>query len=157
MAKEIERKFLVDDLEAAVAAAVKSSHIMQGYLSAEPEATVRVRVRDDKGFLTVKSKNQGAERGEWEYEIPLTDAQELLALSQTTIIDKTRYIVPYDGHNWEVDVFASPRKIVVAEVELEAADDALPLPAWIGREVTGLTEYYNSTIAAGVGNAEKFS
>lgn len=149
MAKEIERKFLVRDPEAARAAATGSRHIRQGYLSADPEATVRVRLADDRGYLTVKSRNRGAERDEWEYEIPARDAEEMLRLSRTPVIDKTRWLVPYGGHVWEVDEFRSPRQLIVAEVELGSADEKLELPAWVGEEVTGDPAYYNSNLARG--------
>ncbi len=147
MGKEIERKFIVADPDSAIAAAASSSHIVQGYLSPAPEATVRVRLRDDRGFLTVKSPNRGAERGEWEYEIPAADARELMALSQTPVIDKRRYLVPHDGLLWEVDVFTSPRELVLAEVELPEADFPVTLPSWIGEEVTSNPAYFNSTLA----------
>lgn len=147
MGREIERKFLVADPARAIAGATASSHIMQGYLSAAKEATVRVRVRDDRGFLTVKSPNRGAERGEWEYEIPVGDARELLALSQTALIDKRRYLVPVGGLVWEVDVFTSPRELVLAEVELPEADFPVNLPPWVGEEVTTNPAYFNSTLA----------
>jgi len=147
MATEIERKFLVADPEAAIAAAVASSRIVQGYLSPAKEATVRVRMCGDTGYLTVKSQNRGAARGEWEYEIPAGDARELLALSRTPIIDKTRYLIPYAGHVWELDVFTSPRALVLAEVELAAEGESLDLPPWLGPEVTGNPDYYNSNIA----------
>lgn len=146
MAKEIERKFLVREPEAAIAAASSASHIRQGYLSAAKEATVRVRVRDDKGYLTVKSPNRGACRGEWEYEIPLADALELLGLSRTPLIDKTRYLIPFAGHVWELDVFSAPRPLILAEVELTDENEPVELPPWIGIEVTGNPAYYNSNL-----------
>lgn len=148
MGKEIERKFLVADPAAAIAAATSATHIVQGYLSPAPEATVRVRLRDNSGFLTVKSPNRGAERGEWEYEIPASDARELLALSRTPLIDKTRYLIPAgDGLTWEVDVFTSPRSLVLAEIELPEADFPVSLPVWLGAEVTSDPAYFNSSIA----------
>lgn len=147
MALEIERKFLVADLEGALAGAVSSERIAQGYLSAAPEATVRVRVRGGRGWLTVKSPNRGAVRGEWEYEIPEADARELLALSQTGVIDKVRYIVPFGGRRWEVDVFERPAGVVLAEVELPQENEPVELPSWIGREVTGDSRFYNSSLA----------
>ncbi len=147
MSKEIERKFLVADLDAAIATVTASSHIRQGYLSPAKEATVRVRVLDNKGYLTVKSPNRGASRGEWEYEIPATDAEELLALSRTQLIEKTRYFVPFRGHTWEVDVVTAPRRLILAEVELNAENEEVALPPWLGKEVTGNPRYYNSTIA----------
>lgn len=147
MAIEIERKFLVDDIDAALAGAVACERIAQGYLSADPDATVRVRIRGERGFLTVKSRNRGAERGEWEYEIPEADARELLALSRTPIVDKVRHQVPFGGLVWEVDVFSCPAGLVLAEVELPRADARLTLPDWVGREVTSDPRYFNSNLA----------
>ncbi len=146
MGKEIERKFLVSDPGAAIAAAGASVRIVQGYLSANPDATVRVRLKGEQGFITVKSRNVGAERGEWEYEIPAADARELLSLSVTPIIDKTRYLIDYEGYMWELDVFVSPRRLIVAEIELNSVDDVPTLPEWIAEEVTGNPQYYNSNI-----------
>lgn len=147
MAIEIERKFLVADLDAALAGAVACERIAQGYLSADPEATVRVRIRGERGFLTVKSRNRGAERGEWEYEIPESDARELLGLSQTPIIDKVRHRVPFGGLVWEVDVFSRPAGLVLAEVELPRADVSVCLPPWVGADVTSDARYFNSNLA----------
>lgn len=147
MGKEIERKFLVGNLHEAIAAAQSSVRIMQGYLSTNKDATVRVRLCAGQGILTIKSRNIGAERGEWEYAIPEKDARELLAMSVTPIIDKTRYLVEYEGHTWEVDVFELPCSMVVAEVELTDANEPLELPNWIAEEVTGDSRYYNSNIA----------
>lgn len=147
MAIEIERKFLVDDLDAALAGSVACERIAQGYLSADPDATVRVRIRGERGFLTVKSRNRGAERGEWEYEIPEADVRELLALSRTPIVDKVRHRVPFGGLMWEVDVFSRPAGLVLAEVELPRADARITLPYWVGREVTSDPRYFNSNLA----------
>ncbi len=144
---EIERKFLIADLNAAINAAVDSSEIAQGYLSTNPEATVRVRVRGNRGYLTVKSKTHGLQRGEWEYEIPAADANELLNLCQSRVLRKMRYIVPFEGFTWEVDVFSDPAIPAMAEVELPSADARPALPAWLGPEVTGNPAYYNSTLA----------
>lgn len=149
MGKEIERKYLVSDPASAIAKARVAMHIVQGYLSPNPDATVRVRIKDDKGYLTIKSRNVGIERGEWEYEIPVTDAEDLLRLSVTPIIDKTRYEVEYAGYVWEVDVFESPKKLVIAEAELNSADEMPTLPEWIAEEVTGDPQYYNSNITKG--------
>lgn len=143
---EIERKFLVNDVAAALASATSASEIAQGYLSTSPDATVRVRIRDDHGFLTVKSKNHGIERGEWEYEIPVNDARELLTLSQTPVLRKVRHLVPFKGFIWEVDVFSTPAGLVLAEVELPTADTQPELPVWLGPEVTGNPAYYNSNL-----------
>ena len=147
MAKEIERKFLVqgDAYRAMSAGCVK---IEQGYLSTDPERTVRVRVADRKAFITIKSKNEGNVRGEWEYEIPLSDARELLALC-TRRISKDRIIVPCaDGLKWEIDEFHGALEgLVLAEIELPCADFSISLPPFIGREVSGDPAYYNSNLA----------
>lgn len=149
MAKEIERKFLVANPADAFAAAKAAEHIVQGYLSARKEATVRVRLRGNRAFITVKSPNRGAERGEWEYEIPFADARELLELSQTPVLDKTRHLVDFEGHTWEVDEFHGDLAgLVLAEVELQRADEHVILPPWIGKEVTGNPAYYNSSLAS---------
>ena len=147
MGKEIERKFLVTDHEAVKAASRESVMISQCYLSVDPERTVRVRLRDNRGFLTVKGLTRGATRPEYEYEIPEGEAREMLRLCIGQVIDKTRYLVDYEGHTWEVDEFHSPRSLWVAEAELKNESEELILPPWIGREVTGIPEYYNSSIA----------
>lgn len=148
MATEIERKFTVID-QSYREMAVRSSHIQQGYLSAKKEATVRVRIRDHRGYITVKGVNHGAERKEWEYEVPLDDAREMLGLSQTRVIDKTRYVVPFGGRDWEVDEFGGDlAPLVVAEVELPSVDAEVELPPFVGEEVTGDLRYYNSSLAS---------
>lgn len=148
MAKEIERKFLVTD-DSYRRLATKSFRIVQGYISREPERTVRVRVRDNEGFLTIKGLTQGVERDEWEFQIPHADAIEMLnRVCLPGAVDKTRYIVAYEGYTWEVDEFhgvLSP--LVVAEVELEDAACQPSLPPFIGKEVSGDPEYYNSSLA----------
>lgn len=148
MAKEIERKFLVSDRRFA-SEAVSRLEIRQAYLSAEPDATVRLRIIGEKAWLTVKSRNIGAERGEWEYEIPATDACEMLTATGRPYLYKTRYIVPAaDGLKWEVDEFHNPcHGLTVAEIELPQADFPFSRPAWLGDEVTGDPRYYNSEIA----------
>ncbi len=147
MATEIERKYLVKD-DSYRAMAVEIKEIAQCYLSREVDATVRVRRCGDSAYLTVKSRNHGAARGEWEYEIPLADAGELAALAGGWAIEKNRYIVPWDGHEWEVDEFhGRHRGLVVAEVELAATDENFSLPPFAGEEVTGDPRYYNSTLA----------
>ncbi|MDE7389204.1 MAG: CYTH domain-containing protein [Muribaculaceae bacterium] len=148
MATEIERKFLVTG-DGFRREATRSERIRQGYLSLRPEATVRVRVRSDKACITVKGLTCGASRSEWEYEVPKADAEAMLALCEGAIVDKVRHLVPGpDGHVWEVDEFASPvAGLIVAEVELGGEDEAVALPSWTGREVTGDPRYYNSTFA----------
>ena len=153
MAKEIERKYLVLSQkyknEATMAIA-----IAQGYISTAPERTVRVRLKGDKGYITVKGITRGCERNEWEYEIPVADAREMLSLMcEGEVLSKTRYIVPFaDGLKWEIDEFhGSLQGLVLAEVELPSTDAVLhPLPDFIGREVTGDERYYNSVLAAGI-------
>ena len=145
--KEIERKFLVaGDFRGEVSGA---SHIVQGYLSSARGRTVRVRLRDDRGWITVKGPAQGLTRIEWEKEIPAEEARLLLSLCEPGIIDKTRHLVPSaDGkHTWEVDEFHGDNAgLLVAEIELASEDDAFPRPAWLGEEVTGDRRYYNSSL-----------
>ena len=146
MAVEIERKFLVnshDDRNMASACHT----IVQGYLSKEPERTVRIRIKDDKGFITVKGKTIGCKRLEFEYEIPLDDAKDMLKLCLSPILEKKRYIVNYCGFKWEIDEFEGYlAPLVMAEVELPDESLPLQLPAFIGEEVTGNPKYYNSNL-----------
>lgn len=146
MAKEIERKFLVaGDYKQA---AVSSSHIVQGYIGRTPSLTFRIRLRDERGYLTVKGRTDkaGMSRDEWEYEIPAADARELLAHSDGTI-DKRRYMVPAGRHTFEVDEFFGANEgLTMAEVELSSPDEAFERPAWLGDEVTGDKRYYNSQL-----------
>ena len=147
MAKEIERKFLVTD-ESYKSMATEIRTMMQAYLSTRPEATVRVRIADGCGFLTVKSKNRGAERDEWEYPIPVGDARIMLRrCARGSILQKRRYLVPFEGFTWEVDEFGGDHAgLVVAEVELPSADTVAPLPPFVGEEVTGDPHDYNSNL-----------
>lgn len=146
MGVEIERKYLVKD-NSFKEMAISRSHIMQGYLCREPERTVRVRVRDDKGYITVKGKNEGAVRLEFEYEIPRHDAEEMLGLCSGKILDKTRYIVDYEGFSWEIDEFHNlDEPLTVAEIELPYTETEFDIPAFIGEEVTGNPKYYNSML-----------
>lgn len=150
MAKEIERKFLVRD-DSYKALAVGSDEIAQGYISANPDGTVRVRLKGEKAFLTVKTRNQGCVRNEWEYEIPVADARQMLENCQGSIISKTRYYVPAgDGLQWEVDEFHGIRRgLTVAEIELPSEGTAFAIPSFIGDEVTGDPAYYNSSLSRG--------
>ena len=149
MAVEIERKFLVAGEYKPFA--TESVHISQGYLNSASGRTVRVRVRGDKGYLTVKgpSKDGGLSRFEWEMEIPLADAEAMLELCETGVIDKTRWLIPAgDGvHIWEVDEFHGANEgLVVAEIELTSESDSFERPSWLGPEVTGDRRYYNSQL-----------
>lgn len=145
MAREIERKFLVEgDYKSA---AVSSSHIVQGYICSTGGRTVRVRLRDERAYLTIKgaSDDGGLSRFEWETEIPSGDARELLHLAVGALIDKHRYLVPVGRHTFEVDEFHGDNEgLTLAEVELTSVDEEYPCPEWLGREVTGDRRYYNS-------------
>ena len=130
-------------------AATKATHITQGYLCSVPERTVRVRVKGDKGYMTVKGigSDSGASRFEWEKEIPVEDVRELLKICEPGVIDKTRYLVPAGRHTFEVDEFYGDNEgLVVAEVELSSEDEEFVRPEWLGEEVTGDARYYNSML-----------
>lgn len=148
MAKEIERKFLVKD-RSFMSMAGKVDRIEQGYVSLRPGGTVRVRIKNDRAYLTVKGLNKGAVRDEWEYEIPLKDAREMVdRVTEGIVIKKLRYNVDYQGRKWEVDVFEGVHQgLILAEVELESADAPIELPPFIGDEVTGDIRYYNSVLS----------
>lgn len=147
MAKEIERKFLVKgDFKPFVS---KQTRIVQGYLSAVPERTVRVRIKGDKGFLTIKGIGNvsGASRYEWEKEIPISETEELLKICEPGVIDKTRFLVKAGPHTFEVDEFYGENNgLVVAEIELGSETESFEKPSWLGEEVTGDTKYYNSML-----------
>ena len=146
MAQEIERKFLVKD-DSFKKLAYSSSRIAQGYICSGRGRTVRVRIRDEKGFLTIKGPagENGLSRYEWEKEIPLDEAQELMKLCEPGMIDKTRYLVQCGKHVFEVDEFYGENEgLVIAEVELASEDEMFEKPDFIGEEVTGIAKYYNS-------------
>lgn len=145
MAVEIERKFLVISDSYRDYATHKCT-IKQGYLSRKPESTVRIRIKDDRGFITIKGITVGAARKEWEYPIPVADAMEMLRLCEGAIISKTRYFVPFGDLTWEIDEFDSPRRLTIAEVELSSEDENITLPPFVGHEVTGDPAYYNSNL-----------
>lgn len=151
MAKEIERKYLVLD-QGYKNEATEAIEIAQGYLCRDPKRTVRVRIKGRCAYLTVKGVTKGCVRDEWEYEINVDDAREMLRLCDGAILSKTRHFVPKDGLVWEVDEFHGTLEgLRVAEVELPSADYQMPaLPDFAGREVTGDERYYNSCLAAGV-------
>ena len=147
MPQEIERKFLVTGEYKSQAYA--QSRIVQGYISSARGRTVRVRIRDGRGFLTIKgaTNESGTSRYEWEKEIPLDEARELLKLCEPGIIDKTRYLVRSGQHTFEVDEFYGENEgLTVAEVELSSEDEPFVKPAFVGREVTGDARYYNSQL-----------
>ena len=144
MAQEIERKYLVVGEYKHLAH--NSMHLIQGYI-ASGKRTVRVRVSDDGAWLTIKgpSLNGGLSRYEWEKEIDVKEAMELLQLAEGAVIDKVRYYVDYEGHTIEVDEFHGDNEgLVMAEIELQSEDERVVLPKWLGREVTGEKRFYNS-------------
>jgi CYTH domain-containing protein len=146
MAKEIERKFLVSG--ESWKAAPPGTTYRQGYLSSHPERSVRVRSDGKKATLTIKGLTRGATRDEFEYEIPPADADVLLdQLCERPLIEKTRYLVPFGGRTWEIDVFGGDNQgLVVAEVELPSEDQPLTLPPWAAREVTHDPRYFNANL-----------
>ena len=147
MANEIERKFLVKGEFKNLAS--KETRIVQGYLSSIPERTVRVRIKGDKGFITIKGigNTSGATRYEWEKEIPTTEVEELLKICEPGVIDKTRYLVKVGNHTFEVDEFYGENQgLTVAEIELSSESEDFVKPEWLGDEVTGDTKYYNSML-----------
>lgn len=147
VATEIERKFLVRDTR--FLAGDPGVPFRQGYLSRDPDRTVRVRVAGDQGFLTIKGRPDGPSRPEFEFEVPLDDARELLGLCAGSLIEKTRHRIDHDGLTWDVDVFEGANEgLVIAEVELPTVDHAVALPDWVGVEVTGDVRYYNSRLVA---------
>ena len=147
MAQEIERKFLVKgDFKSEV---FKSTRITQGYLSSVPERTVRVRVKGEKGFITIKGigNESGASRYEWEKEIPVDEVRDLLKVCEPGVIDKTRYLVKNGDYTFEVDEFYGDNDgLTVAEIELPSEDAVFNKPEWLGDEVTGDVRFYNSML-----------
>ena len=146
MAHEIERKFLVRDDGWRDGAAGR--RIRQGYLSLDPERTVRVRLGPDRAWLSVKGRTHRLRRLEFEYPIPLDDAAALLALCEGAVVDKTRHEVRHGEHTWEVDEFHGANAgLVVAEIELAHEDEPFLRPPWLGNEVSGDARYYNARLA----------
>ena len=150
MAIEIERKFLVADTSAqAPWRAAPGVAFCQGYLNRDKTRTVRVRIAGDAAFLTIKGVSVGATRAEFEYPIPVADAQVLLALCDGPLIEKTRHVLVYQGTTWEVDDFAGDNAgLVVAEVELLSEAQTFEKPDWLGDEVTQDARYFNSNLAS---------
>ena len=147
MPLEIEHKFLVRGEYKTLASS--STHIMQGYICSGKGRPVRVRVRDDKGYLTIKgpSLDGGLSRYEFEKEITLDEAKRLMSLCEPGIIDKRRYLVPFKGHVFEVDEFYGDNEgLTMAEVELSSVDESFEKPDFIGRDVTGDRRFYNSSL-----------
>jgi CYTH domain-containing protein len=146
---EIERKFLVTSTTFLDEFCAKN-RIVQGYLSSVPERTVRVRIKGDKGFLTIKGKSSdsGMSRMEWEKEIALEEAEQLLRLCEAGVIDKIRYEIPVGKHLYEVDVFSGENDgLILAEIELESENETFEKPNWLGIEVTNDNRYYNAYLS----------
>ena len=152
MAQEIERKFLIsgDGWKSGIES---SARLQQGYLSTSAKATVRVRIYDDsKAVLTLKGRQEGISRAEFEYAIPLEDARELMEIARPNIVEKRRYKVPFEAHVWEVDVFEGQHAgLILAEVEMRSADEHVALPSWIGREVSDDDRYANASLSRNPG------
>ncbi|MDM5264659.1 CYTH domain-containing protein [Sulfurovum sp. XTW-4] len=146
MGVEIERKFLID--ETKLPTLQNGYTIKQGYIQTIDHTTVRIRVRGQEAFLTIKGKSQGATRLEFEYPISLNDAEEMLTnLCHASHVEKTRYLVEYEGHTWEVDIFEGSNKgLMIAEIELKSEDEAFPLPEWVTKEVTEDVRYFNANL-----------
>ncbi|MCX8210889.1 MAG: adenylate cyclase [Bdellovibrionota bacterium] len=146
MAKEIERKFLISS-ESWKDKVTRAITIKQGYLSSEPTRTVRIRIAGEQGFLTIKGRSVGFTRPEFEYEIPVTDALEMIELCEQPVIEKIRYLVIEYGKTWEVDVFSGVNEgLTLAEIELDSEGEEFVLPAWIGAEVSDDPRYFNSSL-----------
>lgn len=146
MGKEIERKFLLanDDWKSLVS---RSHSIQQGYLNSDPLRTVRIRIKDDLGFLTIKGKNVGISRLEFEYNIPLDEALTMIGLCEKPLIQKVRNIVTVNAQTWEIDEFSGINEgLVLAEIELADENTVVNLPHWIGEEVSHDSRYYNSNL-----------
>ena len=146
---EIERKFLVIS-EAFIGESFAQKRIVQAYLSSVPERTVRIRIKGDKGFITIKGKSNdsGTTRLEWEKEISLSEAESLLSICESGIIDKIRYEVKVGNHVFEVDVFSGENEgLIIAEIELQSENEWFEKPIWLGEEVTNDERFYNSFLS----------
>ncbi|HNZ42927.1 MAG TPA: CYTH domain-containing protein [Bacteroidales bacterium] len=148
MPNEIEHKFLVNKGLWAGVSPEKTVFIRQVYLLTEPEISIRIRTKDNEGFITIKGKSQGPVRREYEYPIPLKDANELIEKSSATLIEKKRHIVYYKNMKWEVDEFLGTNSgLILCEIELESEDQQYEKPEWIDKEVTDDMRYYNSVLS----------
>ncbi|RBQ04629.1 CYTH domain-containing protein [Pedobacter miscanthi] len=147
MGKEIERKFLIDQQKWDNLNKPEGKLFRQGYLLTDKDKTIRVRATETKGFLTIKGLTVGASRLEYEYEIPVAEANELLDNFSVSELSKTRYEIQFHGKLWEVDVFAGDNEgLVIAEIELESEDETFDLPDWVTKEVTEEAKYYNANL-----------
>ena len=146
---EIERKFLVKNTS-FIEKAFRKRRILQGYICSDAERSVRIRMREDEAFLTIKSatNERGWSRYEYEQPLPMNDAEELIRLCLPGMIEKVRHYVAFDGHTWEVDVFHGENEgLIVAEIELAFEEETFALPDWVGQEVSGEPKYYNAMLA----------
>jgi CYTH domain-containing protein len=147
MALEIERRFRVSS-DAWRASVARSTRITQGYLAITEYSVIRVRVRDVQGYVTIKSRDGGLAREEFEYAVPLDDARSLLNLCGQRILEKVRHEVPYAGYCWEIDEYLEPfEHLIIAEVEMQSAAEDPPRPAWIGEEITHDGNFSNAALA----------
>lgn len=147
MPLEIERKFLVHSDRWNALKKPNGKKIIQSYLSFTPERTVRVRIKDTDAFITIKGKSEGISRLEYEYPIPVSDAEGMISRLNLDAIEKIRYIIPLDNHLWEVDVFfGNNQGLIVAEIELESEDESFTKPDWIHKEVSHDPRYFNSNL-----------
>lgn len=148
MGIEIERKFLVHKEIWNKAKKGKSAYLKQGYIVSDPTKTIRIRIADNQGYLTIKGKSTGIARQEFEYEIPKEEASELLQHFTASSLEKIRYTLEYSGKIWEVDEFLGPNEgLIVAEIELKSENENFELPEWIYKEVSGDKKYYNSYLS----------
>lgn len=146
---EIERKFLVLSND-FTKEAFSQKRIVQAYLNSNPERAVRIRIKDDKGFLTIKGKGNetGTTRLEWETQIAVTDAEKLLAICESGMIDKIRHEIKVGNHIYEVDVFSGENEgLIIAEIELQSESETFEKPSWLGEEVTNDKRYYNAYLS----------
>ncbi len=148
MPLEIEKKYLLKN-DSWKKEVISENKIIQGYLNSNKDRTVRVRITNKKGYLTIKSKSKGSVRSEFEYEIPVSEATELIELCEKPILAKTRYLVKRANHLWEIDIFEQENKgLEVAEIELKSKDEFFEIPEWIGEEVTHDSRYFNSQLVS---------
>jgi len=146
---EIERKFLVNNND-FIDEAFRKRRIVQGYICSDAERSVRIRIREEKAFITIKSatNDRGWSRYEFEKPISVEDAEELIRLCLPDVINKVRHYVRFKGHTWEVDIFHGENEgLIVAEIELESEEETFELPAWVGQEVSSDPKYYNSMLS----------
>lgn len=146
MGIEIERKYLVD--KKALPCLEKGKYIAQGYIDTQSNTTVRARIKGNTGYLTLKGENTGISRSEFEYEIPVNDAQEIIeTLCRGKVVEKTRYEINVGNHLWEIDIFHGENDgLIVAEIELSQEDEHFEMPEWVTEEVSGQPRYYNSSL-----------